>query len=148
MKAILRSSVFAAALASTVALSTGAQAATAALVFTGTASIDCFGCGTTHCEADLTVTGLPASGGAHAECTANEPGGSLCLLTGTASGHVDGSGGLAGFGIDFNWTRAGAVAVITVSGDTTGAGVAAFLTTGVSCGAAVSATVAGSIAGV
>lgn len=147
MKAILRSTVLAAAIASTMAMSTGANAATAALAFTGTANVDCFGCGPTECDASLTVVGLPASGGGDVECTANEPGGALCLVQGTASGTVTGTGGLAGFSVDFNWTRVGATAVITVSGSTNGAGAAVFVATGVTCGAAVSAQVAGAIAG-
>lgn len=144
MKAILRSAVLVAGLASTLAITTSANAAPAAAVFSGNAQLDCFGCGDTHGTADLTLTGAP-SGSVHADFTANEPGGGLCLVTGTANGTVEGA-----INTNFNWTRVGATAVITLGtpGTTTfGAGVAVFVASGITCGAAVTATVAGVAAG-
>jgi hypothetical protein len=165
--------------------------------FRGTASVDCFGCGTSRCHAVLTVVGAAAAGsesttewpppldeevptpeelpapldqlpavnplpvapilGSAATgqdpdlanpvdpCTANEPADVTCVVTGTASGKV-----LGVIDVDFNWTRVGATAVITTSGDISGAGAAVFIVTdphGNPCGVEVTAEVVGVLAG-
>jgi hypothetical protein len=110
----------------------------------GTASVDCFGCGTSSCYAALTVAGAVgttafAGGAGTTSCTANEPANSACVVTGSASGRVEGA-----VNVDFNWTRVGVTAVITTSGDINGAGAAVFVVTdphGNPCGHAVQALV-------
>lgn len=123
------------------------------LVFSGTVDVHCFGCAVpTPCHADLVVHGVTHSGNAvTTSCTAVEPSGALCLLTGTAAGTVVGtSGTMAGLTLDFTWTRVGSEAVITISGDSTGWGRATFVVPpGTACGAPLNdATVAGWVAGV
>lgn len=117
--------------------------------FNGTATIGCFGCGTSSGQANLKVTGT-AKGKALAQkpvtatYTVTEPS-ATCPATGTATGSF--SGAITG---TFTWTRVGANAVITTTGDIKGAGVAAFAVTkpkGLPCGGPVTATVAGSVAG-
>ena len=139
-----------------------ASAVPATLVFTGWVDVDCFGCGVpSPCHADLNILALTHTGTAEANwtadgsagvgaCTAVQPLGLLCLVTGTANGTVVGTAGTVnGLVLNFNWTRVGAVAVITVSGSTTGTGTAAFVVAGLVCGGAMhGATVAGAVAGV
>lgn len=117
--------------------------------FDGTAHIDCFACGTSSGTASLSALGVwlngqPISGPVDATFTAfGSPG--TCPVTGTASGSTTGA-----VNVNFNWTRLGAVAVITTSGDINGFGVATFTVTepiGVPCGGPVDATVAGVITG-
>jgi hypothetical protein len=114
------------------------------LVFTGTAHITCFGCGVSSGVADLTVTTPLGSGPVHATFTVVQSA-NTCPLNGTANGsftgYLDGT---------FTWTRMGATAVITTSGDITGTGTAAFAPTdlGNPCGNTwVGVTVAGAITG-
>jgi hypothetical protein len=147
---ILRTIGLAAAVAGTVAFGGSPAGAAGAGAFAGDASIDCFGCGTSDCSASLTVGGVvgtaPAVGAAATtSCTANEPADVTCVVSGSASGRVEGS-----VNVDFNWTRVGAAAVITTSGDINGAGAAVFVVTspvGNPCGQAVAAKVVGALAG-
>jgi hypothetical protein len=140
------------ALAATVLMPVAAPPASADSVgfieFSGTAYIDCFGCGISNGTADLTVRGVVGggvvvSGAEYAKYTVNEPSLSpQCMVTGTASGTADGA-----VSVTFNWTRVGANAVVTVTGDVTGAGPATFVVTspafGVACGGPVTAHVEG-----
>ena len=69
-----------------------------------------------------------------------------CPITGSATGTTTGAVAVA-----FNWTRVGATAVITTTGDINGGGVAAFAVidpAGNPCGGPVRAAVIGAIAGV
>lgn len=153
MKAILRSAIVAAGAASTmIAGMTPASAAPGgAVAFTGTANISCFGCpGTPSGTASLTGVGVTldaqvVNGSATANYTVTEPTDETCVVTGTANGSVTGA-----IDVSFNWIRVGATAVITTTGDVNGAGVAVFVVTspvGNPCGGAVTATVAGAVAG-
>jgi hypothetical protein len=149
LKAILRTAVVVAGLATAVATSiTPASAATGAIAFVGDAHITCFGCGDSGGTANLTgagVGGSASTGTATATYTVHEDTGAGCIVSGTASGNVVGV-----VNVDFNWTRVGAVAVISTTGDINGQGVAAFVVTspiGNPCGGAVSAEVAGAVAG-
>jgi hypothetical protein len=150
LKAILRTAVVVAGLATAVATSiTPASAAPGAVAFVGSANITCFGCGDSAGTASLTgvgvVNGGAANGSASATYTVHEDTGAGCIVSGTASGSVSGA-----VNVDFNWTRVGAVAVISTTGDVNGQGVAAFVVTspvGNPCGGAVSAEVAGAVAG-
>jgi hypothetical protein len=152
MKAFLRTTVAVAAAAASIAMVGTPADAAGAVVFTGTANIDCFGCGVSTGTAELTGVGTlldPANpvltGAATANYTVNEPDGATCVVTGAASGTVTGAVDLS-----FNWTRVGAVAVITTSGDVEGAGVALFVVTspvGNPCGGPVTAQVVGVAAG-
>jgi hypothetical protein len=132
-------------------------------VFTGTAHINCFGCGTSTGTATLSGVdpgiGVPdgelddlAVESATATYTVQEDPGVSCVITGSADGTTKGE--LTE--VTFHWLRVGATAVITTTGEITGAGVAAFVVTdgpgglpklGVPCGGPVDATVAGSVAG-
>ena len=136
-------------------LSLGASPASAVplyWVFTGTAQVDCFGCGApSPCHADLFIHGVTHTGSAvTTACMALEPTGTLCLATGSAQGTVRGTSGTAtGVTLHFAWTRVGAVAVITVTGAANGTGQATFVTSGVSCGAPLqNATIAGWVGGI
>jgi hypothetical protein len=142
LKAILRSAVIAAGLATSVMVGmTGATADPGAGVFTGSANINCFGCGTSNGKAHLDVTGT-VSGGVDATFTVNEPA-ATCPVQGSATGSTTGA-----VTVNFVWTRLGATAVITTTGQINGAGVAAFVVVGLPCGGPVTATVAGALAGV
>jgi hypothetical protein len=151
----------AAALAGATALGTTPASAAGAGAFVGTAVIACFGCGTSTGTAALcwigAYTGPPPTVGlgcsavvtgspnVTATYTVQEDGGVNCVITGTATGTTTGAVDVA-----FNWTRVGAVAVISTTGDINGAGVAAFVVTspvGLPCGARVQAQVVGAIAG-
>ncbi len=153
MKAILRSAIVAAGMATALATSmTPASADTGAVAFTGTASITCFGCGDSNGTAALTGVGATVEGGvvngsATATYTVHEDNavGIECVVSGTANGSTTGA-----VAVNFNWTRVGAVAVITTSGQINGAGVAGFAVTspvGPPCGGPVQALVVGAIAG-
>jgi hypothetical protein len=150
MKAFLRTAVVVAAAASSIAMISTPVNAAGAGAYTGTANIDCFGCGVSTGTACLNLTGVyngyvAVNGQACATYTVNEPAGVTCVVTGSASGTVTGV-----VNVSFNWTRVGATAVITTSGDINGAGVAAFVVTspvGNPCGGAVTAQVAGVIVG-
>lgn len=149
----LRPVALAALLASASLVPSPASAQPVFLVFSGTVDVDCFGCDVpSPCHADLIVYGVTHSGNAATTaCTATEPSGALCLLTGTARGTVVGtSGTMAGLTLDFVWTRVGNEAVITISGDSSGWGRATLvLPPGTACGAPLNdATVAGWVAGV
>ena len=157
LKAILRSAILAAGLASSVAISMTPASATppatgGVVVFSGTAAIDCFGCGVSQGTAELTGSGVVGTnvvtnGSAHADYSVSELNVSpACVITGSASGTVTGA-----INVAFNWTRVGATAVITTTGDITGAGVAGFAVTapvGIPCGGPVTADVAGVVAGI
>jgi hypothetical protein len=125
-------------------------------VFVGTAHINCFGCGVSNGTADLqgqdpsvtaeVETDDLALEGAVATYTVFEPTGATCVISGSANGTTTGE--LAT--VNFSWTRVGAVAVITTTGEINGAGVAAFVVTspiGNPCGGPVDATVVGTVAG-
>jgi hypothetical protein len=125
-------------------------------VFTGTAHINCFGCGTSTGTAELAGQDPSVSAEvetddaeletAHAAYSVQEDGGTSCVITGTATGTTVGE--LAT--VSFNWTRIGAVAVISTTGEINGAGVAVFVVTspiGLPCGGPVDATVVGTVAG-
>lgn len=112
--------------------------------FTGEAAINCFGCGVSTGTADLTVISTGGMGSAFATYTVFESP-AQCPVTGSATGSTTGS-----VVVDFNWTRVGATAVITTTGDINGGGVAAFAVTnplGNPCGGPVTAAVVGAIAG-
>jgi hypothetical protein len=153
VKAILRSAVVAAgiAAASVAGVMPASAAQGGAFAFTGETTLTCFGCG--HKEgqsATLNVTGATLTppgtlgGSANASFAIDEQGGALCLVTGSANGSVSG----AGLSVNFNWTRVGAVAVITTTGSVNGAGVAVFVTDpGITCGGPVHAQFAGAVAG-
>lgn len=115
--------------------------------FLGTANIACFGCGTSSGTASLSATGVAhggviVGGAVNATYTVvedNDP--TTCVISGTATGTTTGA-----VSVSFNWTRVGAVAVITTSGDINGAGLAAFVVTspaGIPCRSAVTAAVTG-----
>lgn len=149
MKAILRSAVLAATAATAMTMTTAPAHADGAVAFTGTATIACFGCGPSTGSASLSVSGsvngsTQVNAAATASFSLNEPS-ATCPATGSASGSVSGSG----FGVTFNWTRVGATAVITTSGDIDGGGSAAFKADSANpCGGTnVKATFAGSVAG-
>ena len=118
--------------------------APSALAFQGTASIDCFGCGVSQGTAELTLTSLGFTGSAHADYTVTEGTGVTCVVTGSASGTTTGD-----VNVSFNWLRVGATAVITTTGDIDGVGLAGFVAhvSGLPCGAAITADVAGVVAG-
>jgi hypothetical protein len=118
-----------------------ASGATCQATFTGTAHINCFGCGPSTGYADLTVTTPAGSGTVHATFSVNEPANS-CPQTGSASGSF--SGYISG---TFTWTRTGGTAVIRTSGDINGMGAAGFAVPGNPCGGPVDATVGGAIIG-
>lgn len=141
MKAILRSAVIVAGLATSVVVGmTGASAADAG-VFTGSASINCFGCGSSNGTAELDIAAGTLSGHVHASYTVNEPP-ATCPVQGSATGSTTGA-----VTVNFVWTRLGATAVITTTGSVNGAGVAAFVVVGNPCGGPVTATVAGALVG-
>jgi hypothetical protein len=150
------------------------EATDAALVFSGTAHVNCFGCGSSTGTAELCLTGAygtttfaacayprfrgtrQLSGGApaYAEYTVQEDPGVSCVITGSADGKVySPTKATATITVTFHWLRVGALAVITTGGDITGSGVAAFAVTSpalpsIPCGGPVDADIAGSIAGV
>lgn len=149
MKAILRSAVLAAGVASTLAMTAVPSSAQGAGVFTGEASINCFGCGVSSGTATLSVTGevngvAQVGASASATYTVTEiP--SQCPVTGSANGTVSGA-----VNVTFAWTRVGATALITTSGDINGGGTAVFAVTspvGNPCGGPVTANFAGAVAG-
>jgi hypothetical protein len=152
LKNILRSAVLAASVAATVAggMTPASAAVGDAVAFVGTAHINCFGCGDSTGTASLTGVGVAGgavvNGAAHASYSVNESAASPgCVISGTASGSVTGA-----IAVQFNWSRVGAVAVISTTGDIDGTGVAAFAVTspaGNPCGGAVDAVVAGAIVG-
>lgn len=155
MKKILRTLGMSAAIAGSLGLGTTPANAAGGGVFTGTASINCFGCGTSTGTADLCVVvwvndddaGVCVTGiNTTATYTVAEPAGATCVATGTANGTTTGV-----IDVIFDWTRVGAVAVISTSGDINGSGVAAFKVTspvGVPCGGPVTAQVVGAVIGV
>lgn len=118
--------------------------------FHGDAILPCFGCGRrddgtfhgtfTGVIGDEPVAGAPMG----ASFSYEEP---VCPVLGNASGTavvVDVAQ------VDFTWTRVGAHAVITFSGDVSGNGVATFVVTspaGNPCGQPVTAIVAGTVVG-
>ena len=148
---VLRTASVAAVLVGMAGLSAPASA-NGAGHYSGTATIDCFGCGDSFGIASLSFTGVyngyaVVSGPASATYTVNEPAvGPACVVTGTAVGSVTGT-----LNLTFAWTRIGAAALVTTAGDINGASAAAFRVTspsGIPCGASnVTADVQGAIAG-
>lgn len=123
-----------------------ASAAPVAVVFAGTWEQDCFGCNWTYGRGELTLVGTH-NGLVHAEFTAYEGGGALCLLSGEANGHFSGA-----LETNFNWTRVGGVVLMTLGAPgSTSAGLGFGLyvpPVGALCGTGpVQATVAGTIVG-
>lgn len=148
-------------------------------VFTGTAHINCFGCGTstgtasmgTVCVSgnangdDVAACGYTRlgsgrrilNGSATAIYTVQEDPGASCVITGSADGTGDGTGTAFGrmmgsLNAAFHWTRVGANAILTTTGDVTGAGTAEFAVTSpalpsIPCGGSVDAEFVGSVAG-
>ena len=133
-----------------VAVPSASAATGGAVAFTGTAYLDCFGCGYSHGTADLSVIGLVGGnvvdGPAYADYTMVQPNISpFCMISGSASGYVTGT-----VNVTFNWTRVGALALIGTTGDITGLGFATFTVTsptGVPCGGPVVAQFEGTVAG-
>lgn len=148
MKAILRTTTVVAALASALAGSPSVSAQDAGH-YQGPANINCFGCGISSGTASLTFTGYyngyaVVNGPAFASYTVVETP-SQCPVTGSATGTVVGA-----VNVVFNWTRVGATAVVTTSGDINGGSVAVFAVTspvGNPCGGPVQALVQGAVAG-
>lgn len=128
-------------------MSTPATAASVA-VFTGTAHINCFGCG-----ASTGTASLKAIGSINGATAVNVPisasysvveASATCPATGSAAGSYSGK-----YSGNFTWTRVGAIAVISTTGAISGPGLAVFAVTsplGLPCGKAVTATVAGVLA--
>lgn len=150
MKHILRATVLAGTAAASIALGTAAPGyAAGGGAFNGQAQIGCFGCGASSGTASLSVSGVingksVVQGHVDASYTVSESS-TTCPAVGTANGSF--SGAVNG---TFTWTRVGATAVITTSGDLSGAGVAAFAVVqpkGLPCGGPVTADVVGSVAG-
>lgn len=120
-------------------------------MFTGDAHVNCFGCDVpTPCEADLVIHGVTHSGTARTTaCVAIQQSGTMCLFSGTASGTVVGTSGTAtGVELHFSWARMGAYALIAISGDSSGLGLAVFVAPRAACGGPVDATIAGWVVGV
>jgi hypothetical protein len=135
LKAILRSAIVVASLATAVATTGAPASATGVIAFDGTATISCFGCGDKPGTAALTGVGVnngaAVSGSASASYTVHEGTGTGCVVSGAADGTVTGA-----INVSFNWNRVGAVAVINTTGDINGSGEAAFVVTtaGLPCG--------------
>ena len=159
MKAILRSALVAAGVATALATSVLPANAVGAGEFEGFATISCFGCGGTQPgTAELAVNGvngttpvvgaviLPGqTGNVHAAYTVIEGTGTDCVIQGQAFGTTTGAVNTA-----FTWSRFGAVAIISTTGDINGPGVAAFVVTtaGLPCGTNnLQALVVGALAG-
>jgi hypothetical protein len=151
MKRMMRAGLVAALAIAGIAIGTtdSASAKASGGVFNGTASINCFGCGTSSGTAALKVSGvLQGKAGAQKALSASytvSEASATCPAVGTANGSF--SGAVSG---SFTWTRVGATAVITTSGGIKGAGIAAFAVkkpVGLPCGGPVTAVVAGSVAG-
>jgi hypothetical protein len=153
---VLRSLALGSALVGSLALGSTPASAVAGVAFTGTAHINCFGCGVSNGTAELCAHGFVGTvtigidvncPNTHASFTVNEPASvPTCVISGSASGSTAGA-----VNVSFNWTRVGAVAVITTSGQINGSGVAVFAVTsptGLPCGGAVGASVAGAVSGV
>ena len=143
-KGLHRFGVIAAA-AAAVGVTAAPASAEGALVLTGSAEIACFGCGASQGSAQLTVAGVHdgtvIAGPITARYVAQEGGGATCAVSGVAQGSY--SGVLSG---EFSWTRVGAVAVVSLTGEHNGAGVVGFLVTsplGAPCGQPITATLAG-----
>lgn len=138
----LRSLALAALLTS---LSLGTPPATAEPVviqFAGVWHEDCWGCGPTNGWAELVLYGTHA-GRARATFVANSPVGVLCTFTGVATGRIEGA-----VNLDFNWTRAYFTeVVITISGQSNGAGRATWVPSTTACGGPVDAFVEGTLVG-
>lgn len=149
---ILRRAIVAAGTAATILTSTTPASAQTAIVFEGSASIGCFGCGTygpAGNGACFSVTGVihgtaVVNAGGCATFTVTEPIGATCVVSGSAQGEIT----LGGDTYTFTWTRFGAVAIISVPD--LGTGAATFLVTspaGNPCGGSVTARFAGELAG-
>lgn len=133
------------ALASVLALlMTGAPPAAASGegFWTGTAHINCFGCGISNGTAEICYYGVVNGQvglcqAVHATFTVDEPS-STCPLQGTATGST--TGAVRG---NFAWTRVGYVAAYTTTGDVNGPGLAGFLFVGNPCGGPATVTIWG-----
>jgi hypothetical protein len=122
------------------------------VAFDGTWRSDCFGCGSSDAEMSLSVTSAGSGGAgvgqpAWSSFTANEPADATCLLSGSASGHISGA-----IEVDFNWTRLGPFAVISMTGHVNGIGTGTFTLTspiGLPCTVSgATAIVTGQVAGI
>ncbi len=127
------------------------HAAPGAPTYTGVDHVTWFGCGPTTGAADLCLTGCFRGSVrlgctvAHATFTAQECTGVDCVISGTATGSVTG-----GIALSVNWTRLGALAVVTTTGDVNGARYAALEVVGPSglpCGGPLDARFAGFLVG-
>ncbi|MDQ1696609.1 MAG: hypothetical protein QOJ03_1962 [Frankiaceae bacterium] len=150
MKRIMRSATLAGLAVTGIALGTSGPAyAQGGGAFQGNAHINCFGCGASSGTAALKVTGVVngasvVQGAVNATYTVTEAT-ATCPAVGSANGSF--TGAVNG---TFTWTRVGATAVLTTTGDIKGAGIAAFAVTspvGLPCGGPVTAQVVGSVAG-
>lgn len=149
-------SVRSAALAAVAVLSlavgiTPAAASGGAVEFHGSWHINCFGCGSTTGSATLAVTGvvngvvLVAAPVTASFSSFNGTSPFDCLISGAANGTTTGA-----VNVSFGWNRVGAFAVVGVTGDINGGGVAVFQPTdpiGLICGSPVNGVVAGAVAG-
>ena len=150
MKRLLRAAAVAVPAAASIALGTAAPGyAAGGGTFNGQAHIPCFGCGVSSGTASLSFSGVANGkvivlGPMNATFTDTEQS-TTCPVMGTANGSF--TGALNG---TFTWSRVGATAIITTSGDLNGVGVAAFVVVqpkGLPCGGPVTADVVGSVAG-
>jgi hypothetical protein len=176
VKKILRSTALVAGSVAALLVPAGTASAASAAEFNGVATIGCFGCGSYgptgnkayfcangtidengvrggvyvdpngNAPCNGAVGGDGVTGHGSATFTVNEPvGGATCVLSGTAEGDITVTG--AG-STHFNWTRTGAVAVVS-TGDWGTAGVAFVVTAplGNPCTFAVKALFAGALVG-
>lgn len=115
----------------------GSPASAGAGAFTGTVTINCFGCGVSNGTGAFT---LWPGGPFWADFTVTDPAGAQCLVTGTARGRFYGS--VNGY---FEWTRIGSHLLMSTNG-LPGSGV--FVVTsplGNPCGGSAEAFVSGTL---
>lgn len=152
MKNILRSSILVAGAAAAMIIPTTPASAANAAVVVGDATIGCFGCGvygpvgnSATFTAAGTVNGVTAAGAAgSATYTVNEAPGTGCIISGSAEGSIS----VTGVGsTNFNWTRTGAVAIVTTGWGTAAVAFAVTSPVGNPCGGAVTAKFAGALVG-
>ena len=162
---ILRSAILVAGAASSIIMSSTPASAATAAVFTGTATVGCFGCGTygpTGNGATLWVDGVVAGGvaGPAVQFVTAANGGATftvtesnvdpeCVISGSASGTVTVQTSAGPVSAGFTWTRTGIVAVVSIP-SIGGLGAAVFVVTdpiGDPCGKAVTAQIAGALVG-
>lgn len=118
-----------------------------ATAFSGQAHVNCFGCGDSTGTASLFIGpsgSADISPNATATFTVNEPP-STCPATGSAAGTVTGA-----INVNFTLTRLGSLAVISTTGEITGAGIANIVVTsplGNPCGGPADLQLAGTLTG-